>query len=235
LLTRQAWAVLARAGNRAAHVATDGGRAAGAPSAAASMACRRAASFDAVYDRIAEEVVQLGARRQGVIYAVPGHPLVGEGTVTRILARAREERIAVEIVAGLSFVEPVLALLGVDALDGLQVVDAAEIAHEHHPPLNTDVPALLGQVYSRALAGDAKLTLMNAYPPEHPVTLVQARAANAARAGRAAARPTTSGRWRPRRTDQPARAGPADQQFRAAETVARLRPGNCRGTSSRRT
>jgi len=34
--------------------------------------------------------------------------------------------------------------------------------------------ALVGQLYCRELAADVKLTLLNLYPPEHPVTLVQA-------------------------------------------------------------
>ena len=35
-------------------------------------------TFDEVYQAIAEEIVRLGARPEGVIYAVPGHPLVGK-------------------------------------------------------------------------------------------------------------------------------------------------------------
>src|SRR5512136_2859981 len=50
----------------------------------------QAGDFQQVYAEIAEEVVRLGQRPQGVIYAVPGHPLVGESTVTRILRRAEE-------------------------------------------------------------------------------------------------------------------------------------------------
>ena len=38
----------------------------------------QAQSFDEVYDNIAAQVIQLGQRPQGVVYAVPGHPLVGE-------------------------------------------------------------------------------------------------------------------------------------------------------------
>jgi tetrapyrrole methylase family protein/MazG family protein len=236
LLTRQAWAVLARAREivlRTARHPTVAALPRRAKRRSFDRLYRREASFDAVYDRIAEEIVQLGARRQGVIYAVPGHPLVGEGTVTRILARAREERIAVEIVAGLSFVEPVLALLGVDALDGLQVVDAAEIAREHHPPLNTDVPALLGQVYSRELAGDVKLTLMNAYPPEHPVTLVQGAGGKRPRVLVVPLHELDHERplWKaaPHLTSLYVPALPVTSSFEGlAETVARLRaPGGC--------
>src|SRR5215470_17745913 len=59
----------------------------------------RLASFDHMYDestdwetlyqRIAEEVCTL-ATQQHVIYAVPGHPLVGETSVQLILQLARE-------------------------------------------------------------------------------------------------------------------------------------------------
>jgi tetrapyrrole methylase family protein/MazG family protein len=130
--------------------------------------------FSQVYDAIARQVLQLGQRPEGVIYAVPGHPLVGEATVERILARAEQLDLTVRIVEGLSFVEPVLAALGVDALSGLQIHDAMELAACHYPPLNPDLPALVGQLYSRALAADVKLTLMNQYPDDHEVALVHA-------------------------------------------------------------
>jgi tetrapyrrole methylase family protein/MazG family protein len=132
----------------------------------------RAGDFDQVYTAIAGQILTLGREPGGVVYAVPGHPLVGETSVGRILDGAAEAGVAVRIVAGLSFVEPVLAALGVDALDGLQLADAVELAALHHPPLNPDVPALVAQLYSQAVAADLKLTLMNQYPAEHPVTLV---------------------------------------------------------------
>jgi tetrapyrrole methylase family protein/MazG family protein len=130
--------------------------------------------FGRVYQEIAERVVALGKRPAGVIYAVPGHPLVGESSVQVILARARQEGLSVRIVEGLSFVEPVLTALQIDALDGLQLADATDLAAAHHPSLDPDRPALVGQLYGRRLAGQVKLTLMNAYPDDHPVTLVQA-------------------------------------------------------------
>ncbi len=131
-----------------------------------------AEDFEEVYRTIARQVLSLGQRPAGVVYAVPGHPLVGESTVQHILAEAREKGVAVRIVEGLSFVEPALTALGLDALAGLQVHDGIEIAARHHPPLNPDVPALIGQVYSRAMASDLKLTLMNQYPDDHPVVLL---------------------------------------------------------------
>lgn len=130
--------------------------------------------FSSVYETIAEQIVSLGRRPQGVIYAVPGHPMVGESSVQRILARAQQENLPVRLVEGLSFVEPTLSLLGIDGLSGLQLADATDLAAAHHPPLDPDRPALIGQLYGQRLASDVKLTLMNAYPDDHPVTLVRA-------------------------------------------------------------
>ncbi len=140
-------------------------------------------SFDNVYETIADfadvynEIVArvMDAALVGdVVYAVPGDPLVAESTVIKLLARAQAANIPVEIVNGISFVEPAMTLLGVDALDGLQLLDAISLAGMHHPPVNPDYPALLGQVYSRNLASNLKLTLMNQYPDEFEVTLIHA-------------------------------------------------------------
>ncbi len=133
-----------------------------------------AEDFAQVYEAIANEVLRLGQRPEGVVYAVPGHPLVGEATVRLILPRAEGAGMAVHIVEGLSFIEPTLTPLRMDVLTGLQVYDAVELAARYHPPLNPDLPALVGQLSSRALATDVKLTLMNQYPDEHEVTLVHA-------------------------------------------------------------
>lgn len=130
-------------------------------------------TFAEVYDEIARQIMELGGRPEGVVYAVPGHPLVGEASVQRILALARQQEMGVRVVEGLSFIESVLTCLGLDALAGLQVVDATELAALHHPCLNPDLPALIAQVYDQQLASDVKLTLMNLYPDEHPVTLVR--------------------------------------------------------------
>jgi len=130
-------------------------------------------TFAEVYDEIARQIMELGARPEGVVYAVPGHPLVGEESVQRILDLADQQDIGVRVVEGLSFIESVLTCLGLDALAGLQLVDATELAALHHPCLNPDLPALIAQVYDQQLASDVKLTLMNLYPDEHPVTLVR--------------------------------------------------------------
>ncbi|MHB0857742.1 MAG: bifunctional methyltransferase/pyrophosphohydrolase YabN [Anaerolineae bacterium] len=132
-----------------------------------------AETLDQVYEQIATEIVRLGARQEGVVYAVPGHPLVGETTTHRILALAHESGIPTRIVAGVSVLEPVMSSLELDPYGGLQICDATVLAQQHHPNLDPDVGALVVQVHNRHLAGDVKMTLMNLYPDEHSIKLVR--------------------------------------------------------------
>ena len=236
LLTRQAWEIL-NTSNVVYLRTRKHPTVAGLP---AKLALRdfdelyeRGSAFADVYAHITDAVIAQ-AQQGDMVYAVPGHPLVGEATVHAILRRARELGIPTRIVGGLSFVEPVLEALAleprsmgtarstapgeqgsrlgvpskgageqgsigateqrgqdhgspspahplspspalplsIDPVDGLQICDALELAALHHPSLNPDKPALIAQVYSRAIASDLKLTLMNQYPPEHEVWVV---------------------------------------------------------------
>lgn len=126
----------------------------------------------AVYSRIVEEVLALGRRPSGVVYAVPGHPFVAEATGSEIARRADSEGLPLRVVEGLSFVEPVLTALRVDPLPHTALMDALELAATHHPTFPPSAPALIAQVYSRAVAAEVKLTLMAAYPDEHEVQFV---------------------------------------------------------------
>ncbi len=133
--------------------------------------------FEDVYAEIAERILDAARRDGQVVYAVPGDPLVGEASVARIMEQARAEALDVDIIHGLSFIEPCLSLINHDALDGLQILDALSVAEQHHPPINPTLPALLAQVYSRDVASSLKLTLMNQYPDEFQVTLIHSAGA----------------------------------------------------------
>lgn len=128
--------------------------------------------FDDVYNAIVARMLKEAENDQDVVYAVPGDPFVGESTTIRLLQAAREHNLQVEIISGISFIEPMLRHLGVDALDGLQILDGITVGMMHHPPINPDFPAFLGQIYSRDVASNVKLTLMNQYPDDFPVTLI---------------------------------------------------------------
>lgn len=127
-----------------------------------------------VYETIVTRLLKLAAGGREVVYAVPGDPMVAEGTVARILERVSGQGVEVRVISGVSFVEPALALLGADALPGLQLVDATDLAAAYHPPINPDYPAFVAQVYSRQVASGLKQTLANQYADDHPVRLVHA-------------------------------------------------------------
>ena len=128
-----------------------------------------ARDFDAVYDAIATRVIE-AANDGDVAFAVPGHPLVGEESVRRILARARDHGVSVRIVGSESFVEAALAALRAPVGEGLLVLDA--LALDHAEP-RVDLPTLVYQVYDAQVASDVKLALMRAYPDDWPVRVVR--------------------------------------------------------------
>jgi tetrapyrrole methylase family protein / MazG family protein len=131
-------------------------------------------SFDDVYAHIIEQILELGRQPQGVVYAVPGHPYVAEATCPEIARRARLEGIPVEIIEGLSFIEPTFTALVIDPLPHLAILDALELAASHVPTFPPDAPAIIAQIHSKTIANEVKLTLMETYPDEHPVRLVHA-------------------------------------------------------------
>jgi tetrapyrrole methylase family protein/MazG family protein len=130
--------------------------------------------FEAVYQAIVATIIELAHRPEGVVYAVPGDPTVGEATVQALRREAGEVGMSLRIVHGVSFIEPCLAMIGIDALDGLHLADALDLASGHHPSFSPDSPVLIGQLYSSMVAADVKLTLMNQYPDDHPVQLIHA-------------------------------------------------------------
>ena len=129
-------------------------------------------SFEQVYGRIVERVLDLGRRPEGVVYAVPGHPFVAEATSPEIVRRAREMEIPVRILEGLSFLEPTFTALGIDPFPNTILVDALDLAAAHHPLFPPSSPAIVAQLHSPLVASQVKLTLMAVYPDEHPVKLV---------------------------------------------------------------
>ncbi len=133
----------------------------------------RGTSFQEVYDQIAGRVIELAARPGGVVYAVPGHPSFGEATVAETLRRAADAGMPVRVVAGLSFIDVLAPLLRFDPLtDGLLVLDALQLGAPRRL-LAPQRPTIIAQVYDRRAASQAKLALLEAYPPDHAVTVVR--------------------------------------------------------------
>jgi len=128
--------------------------------------------FEQVYEEIVETVLDLGHRDSGVVYGIPGHPLIAEATSPEIIRRAQRDGIPVKILEGMSFFEAAFGLLGIDPLPQTSLIDGLELAISHHPPFPPSAPVLIAQIYSAAVASNVKLTLMSVYPDNHPVQLI---------------------------------------------------------------
>jgi tetrapyrrole methylase family protein / MazG family protein len=105
----------------------------------------RAASFDALYGAIADDLAALAAASPSgeVLYVVPGSPLVAESTVERLRARRDVETICEPAV---SVIDAACAALGRDPMaEGLRVVDALD----GDEPFRGPGPLLVLQTYSR--------------------------------------------------------------------------------------
>lgn len=134
--------------------------------------------WDTLYQRIADELCTFAVQGP-VVYAVPGHPLVGDTSIQLLLKNARERGLTTRIVAGLSLIEPACTLLELDPFaNGLQIVDAIELAslsaEEIAGKLIPTVPLLVVQVYNRRVASTVKLALSECYPDDWSVKLVRA-------------------------------------------------------------
>lgn len=123
-------------------------------------------------EQIAAEVIRLGKRGQGVIYAVPGHPAVDEATVPLIRAGAEASNLPLTIIPGLSLLADALAAFELENRPALQISDALALAARYHPPLEPDRPALITNLHCR-LAAPVQQTLLNAYRPGLPIRLAQ--------------------------------------------------------------
>lgn len=128
-------------------------------------------SFDEVYKTIVKRLLKAASRHKLVCYAVPGHPAVGEAAVGALRRLGPKLGVRIKIVEGLSFLGPVLLSLSLDLLDGVTVLDALKIEDLKEPSLRHLV---ISQVYSRRLASTVKLKLLELYPADFLVTLVNA-------------------------------------------------------------
>jgi tetrapyrrole methylase family protein / MazG family protein len=128
-------------------------------------------SFPDVYEAIASELISLTSTTDspsGILYAVPGHPMVAERTVQLLRERCGDAGIQLDILGGESFLDQAFVRLGFDPIEGFQLLDAADLLPSQlQPKLHT----VIGQVYDVFTASDLKLTLMERYPDDHPVVV----------------------------------------------------------------
>jgi tetrapyrrole methylase family protein/MazG family protein len=123
-------------------------------------------AFETVYEAICEGVTR-AARNGDVVYAVPGHPLVAERSVSRLQAQLTRKAIPFVVYPGVSYADAAAVALGMD-LGSIQLCDGLELR------IDAQRPALITQVFDRDAATALKLRLLDVYPAEHPVTILTA-------------------------------------------------------------
>ncbi|WP_426450005.1 nucleoside triphosphate pyrophosphohydrolase [Paenibacillus sp. S-38] len=125
--------------------------------------------FEGVYEQIASELIERALTASGeVLYAVPGHPMVAEKTVQLLRERCSAEGVMLGLMGGESFLDQAFLRLGFDPIEGFQLLDATSLRGS---TLNPQLHTLVGQVYDEFTASDVKLTLMELYPDDYPVTV----------------------------------------------------------------
>ena len=126
-------------------------------------------SFEDVYQTIVDRLLEL-AQQQDVIYAVPGHPYVAE-TTTMLLLEAEKQRddVSVNVLGGKSFIDDIFAAVKIDPNDVFTIFDGTNIQPER---FNVRTATIITQVYSNMVAADLKITLMERYPDDYHVKIV---------------------------------------------------------------
>jgi tetrapyrrole methylase family protein/MazG family protein len=118
-------------------------------------------TFDEVYRSIVERLIEAAldvAERGGVVaYAVPGSPLIAERTVELLLG---DDRVAVEVVPALSFLDLAWARLAIDPIaQSVHLVDATAFAEV---AAGGSGPMLVAQCWSSDVLSNVKLGIGSA-------------------------------------------------------------------------
>jgi tetrapyrrole methylase family protein / MazG family protein len=116
-----------------------------------------ASTFEEVYERIVEDLVQAALRPENhhhVVYGVPGSPFVAERTVELLRA---DGRVRVQVVPGLSFLDLAWDRLGVDPVAvGVRLVDGSRFAEQ---AAGGTGPMLVAQCWSTGVLSEIKLSV----------------------------------------------------------------------------
>ena len=130
----------------------------------------QAENFETLYAFIADDLITRAKAGEEIVYAVPGSPLVAERTVVLLRELSTEENIRLTVIPGMSFTEPLCARLGLDPVEGLLIMDAADL---DRIPMDWPTGLIVTQVYSPAVASEAKLALMDFLPDDYEIVVAQ--------------------------------------------------------------
>ena len=162
------------------HPAAAGLKAKGIPFVTCDRYYESGASFQQIYESIADYVYGEAVNGGSVCYCLPGHPLVAEETV-KLIRQKKADTVQgdispeIRILPALSFLDSAFVALGIDPVsERLSVLDAAALWQGDRSGLLPlpDGASLVAQVYDQLIAGELKLALLENLPPEAEVIIL---------------------------------------------------------------
>src|SRR5699024_5275227 len=136
----------------------------------------RMASFDEVYEEeeqfstVYQEIVNdLGnqAKKQTIIYCVPGHPMLAEKTVQLLL---EQNEVDVTISGGQSYLDALFTAVRIDPIDGFPFVDGMSFDRR---ALDYRKNIVFCQVYDPMIVSNVKLELLVDLDADYEVLIVE--------------------------------------------------------------
>lgn len=128
-------------------------------------------NFDEIYKAIAEELIEIHEEKGDLVYAVPGHPLVAEKSVTNLLSLCEEKGIESKLMPSVSFIDAVIESLKLDPIEGVKIVDAFDIKEQI---MDKRIGMVITQVYNKFIASETKLALCEYYKDDTDIIFVRA-------------------------------------------------------------
>ncbi|PKG22481.1 bifunctional methyltransferase/pyrophosphohydrolase YabN [Niallia nealsonii] len=126
--------------------------------------------FEEVYKEIVA-ILLTEVKKEEIIYAVPGHPLVAEKTVQLLIEKSENGVVDLAFGGGQSFLDSIFQSLKVDPIDGFQLLDGTALSIDDIQFRNH---LIIGQVYDSFSASEVKLTLMERLPYDYLVKIITA-------------------------------------------------------------
>lgn len=134
-------------------------------------AYEKSESFDDVYQLIAKDLIRSSKEFGDIVYAVPGHPLVAEKSVTILLEMCKEDNIKTKILPAVSFVDSIMEALKIDPINGVKIIDAFDIKNQI---MDKRTGLIITQVYNKLIASEVKLSLLEYYKDDTKIYFVRA-------------------------------------------------------------
>lgn len=126
-------------------------------------------NFEEVYGKITDYVIESVKKYDTIVYAVPGSPFVTEETPKMIIEKSEIEKIDVEIIPSVSFIDSIICSLKKDPTRNLYISDYFNIDITR---INPHDNILISQVYDRFKASDLKIKLLEIYDDEQDIFIV---------------------------------------------------------------